>query len=33
MSAQAALVGEKMEVRAQMGAPLLSQTIVFRRVP
>lgn len=33
MSAHAALVGEKMEVRAYMGAPLLGQTMVFRRVP
>lgn len=32
MSAQAALVGGKMEVRAYMGAPLLGQTMVFRRV-
>ncbi|MBS9478463.1 DUF2147 domain-containing protein [Ancylobacter radicis] len=33
MSAQAELVGEKMEVRAYMGTPLLGQSIVFRRVP
>lgn len=33
MSVQAELVGEKMQVRAYMGAPLLGQTIVFRRVP
>ena len=32
MSAQAEMVGGKMEVRAYMGAPLLGQTIVFRRV-
>lgn len=32
MSAQAELVGEKMEVRAYMGAPLLGQTMIFRRV-
>ncbi|WP_428029960.1 DUF2147 domain-containing protein [Ancylobacter sp.] len=32
MSAQAELVGEKMEVRAYMGAPLLGQSLVFRRV-
>ncbi|WP_018390822.1 DUF2147 domain-containing protein [Ancylobacter sp. FA202] len=33
MSVQAELVGETMQVRAYMGAPLLGQTIVFRRVP
>lgn len=32
MSAQAEMVGAKMEVRAYMGAPLLGQTLVFRRV-
>ncbi|WP_421698587.1 DUF2147 domain-containing protein [Ancylobacter sp.] len=33
MSVQAELVGETMQVRAYMGAPLLGQTITFRRVP
>ncbi|MCJ8142196.1 DUF2147 domain-containing protein [Ancylobacter sp. A5.8] len=33
VSAQAELVGDTMEVRAYVGAPLLGQTIVFRRVP
>ena len=33
MSVQAEMVGETMQVRAYMGAPLLGQTMVLRRVP
>lgn len=32
MSAQAELVGERMQVRAYLGTPLVGQTLVFRRV-
>lgn len=33
MSAQAELVGDKMEVRAYLGTPLVGQTLLLRRVP